>query len=261
MDHEGIRIFMTNERREVGLKYRINDDPGIQETKVFFEDTPGLLLDRLGLKGNWHVVDREGRQFPDNDALYTFATGLDAHEVNLRQGTKLALKKGRSTRKPEDEREGVMVQFGPQTQEFARNVHHTYQETLVAARSALGLPETWQIITIRAEEDRIVIICAEGGTLFWFTEKECPHLNTFKDGLREAARKVTPGMWTVKKPILAPPLTIQTRSEKAAPKLKKVILQLGPSGDRDSGVLRRCDPVVPFGERLAEQLEIDSSKS
>jgi hypothetical protein len=182
---------------------------------VGLDEIPKSLLERLGPQKGWFILDNTGRRFPDNDALFTFVSSPDVHPLSLRQDLHLDVKKTPGVTKPEDKREVVLVQFGDYTHKFKKNYCKSYQEAVDRARDVLGLPGTWRIAVIRAEEDRILMMCVEGGNPFWFAEKASPPLETSKDKLREAARRVTPGPWTVEKAAPAPPLTIQTRAKAA----------------------------------------------
>jgi hypothetical protein len=137
------------------------------------------------------------KKIPDNDALFTFVSSPDVHPLSLRQEIHLDAKKIRGVSKPENKREIVAVQFGDYTHEFKKNDCKLYQEAIARARRILELPETWEIAVVRAEEDRVIVMCVEGRNPFWLSEKVYPPLETLKDKLREAARRVTPGTWTV----------------------------------------------------------------
>jgi hypothetical protein len=126
---------------------------------IHFEENPRSLLDRLGFRSNWHVVDSSGKRFPDNDFLSTFASTDEAATVNPREGVRLASTKIRGAAKAEDRREAIFVQCGDLGQEFRKGQIKTYAEAVAEARSILRLKDPWKIAIVMAEEDRIIINC------------------------------------------------------------------------------------------------------
>jgi hypothetical protein len=81
----------------------------------------------------------------------------------------------------------VEVKFGDEKMEFERTVCKSCLSLVTENLEPFHLPESWQIAVIRAEEDRIIIECADGADYFWFPEKARPPLKQDQDRLREAA--------------------------------------------------------------------------
>jgi hypothetical protein len=91
-----------------------------------------------------------------------------------------------------DNREKIEVRFGDEKLEFEKGPDSRYLRLVEENRGFQGLPDSWKIEVVRAEEDRIIIECADGATTFWFTEELGPPLDATKDKLREAANDVPP---------------------------------------------------------------------
>jgi hypothetical protein len=191
---------MKNRRRE------INEEPGEFEVSVYLEDTTRSLLEKLGLHKVWFIADRDGRSFLDNDHLFAYMSSPNPQPLRVKQGLQLDAKKTREATKPEDKREAVLVQFGDLIYEFKKNECKAYQEAVHRARVVFNLTEAWKIATVRAEEDRIVIVWVKGSNPFWDAEKAYPPLEIAKDRVRNAAISVPAGTWVIKKPAPAPRL-------------------------------------------------------
>jgi hypothetical protein len=56
-DQEGIRLVMTNSRKETELKYYLDDGTEVSEIKINEEDTPQTVTAKVGKKDNYFVVD------------------------------------------------------------------------------------------------------------------------------------------------------------------------------------------------------------
>lgn len=79
------------------------------------------LLEKLGLRNGRSIVDKNGRRFPDNDALFTFVSSPDVYQLSIRQGLHLDAKNIRGVNKPEDRKEVAAVQFGDYFHKFKKN--------------------------------------------------------------------------------------------------------------------------------------------
>jgi hypothetical protein len=124
-----------------------------------------------------------------------------------------------------------VVTFDGEKAVFARKMHRTYAKLVEDGREQFGKSEDWKIERIRAEEDKIIVECAEGADQSWFTEKTCLTLRLSEDGIYQAATRVPPGMWGKASPVN--PTAMITRARAAAASKKKrlqVILQLLPEG-------------------------------
>jgi hypothetical protein len=120
-----------------------------------------------------------------------------------------------------------IVVFGDEKAVFARELHRSYAKLVGDGREQFGKSEDWKIERMRAEEDRIIIECAEGADPFWFSEKTCPSLRLSEDGIYQAATRVSPGMWGKAAP--TNPVGMPTRAKTAAASKKRkvdVILQV-----------------------------------
>jgi hypothetical protein len=92
-DHDEIRIIMMNACREVTMRYTENDEPEEKKIQICWEDTPKRVLERLGHKTGWFMVDAAGCRFPDNDALYAFFSSPGSRALNIRHGVSLMRRK------------------------------------------------------------------------------------------------------------------------------------------------------------------------
>jgi hypothetical protein len=116
------------------------------------------------------------------------------------------------------------------------------------SRRAHGLPETWQIAYVRAEDDRIIVVCEDGANPFWFSEKMCPPIKLTQDKIYTAALRVPPGSWGTVDSAQPQMTTMLTRSRAASgkPTTFHVILQVRPAGDLcDLGEISEFDEAVP----------------
>jgi hypothetical protein len=125
-----------------------------------------------------------------------------------------------------DNRMKNVVVLGDEKATFARELHLSYSKLVEDGREQFGKSEDWKIERVRADEDRIILECAEGVDPFWFTEKTCPPLRLSEDGIYQAAARVQPGMWGKAPP--TNPAAMLTRARAPGPKKKKVdvILQV-----------------------------------
>jgi hypothetical protein len=61
-DQEGIRITMTDNRKEITMSYVEVESTEIKETRICCKDTTRPVLERLGFKSQYHIVDIAGRR-------------------------------------------------------------------------------------------------------------------------------------------------------------------------------------------------------
>jgi hypothetical protein len=135
-DDEGIRIVMTNKRREVMMRYTENDNPGILAVMM------RKVMDRLGRKTGRYLVDTVGRRFPDNDALYTYFSQPGCYPIRMVQGFHLDNTTTRAVSKPEDKIERIEVHFGDVKQKYERHEWRSYVPMVARARLDNHFPET-----------------------------------------------------------------------------------------------------------------------
>jgi hypothetical protein len=86
---------MTNRRKEVSLRYSTELDPEIKEVKISEDDTPKMIVEKLGLKGSWFVADVTRHPFGENDSLFRYATFLGNAPVMILHASALASQKFR----------------------------------------------------------------------------------------------------------------------------------------------------------------------
>jgi hypothetical protein len=106
-DHEGVRIVMTNKRKEVELRYKTNENPEVKEMVIYEEDTPQSVIERSGRKGNVFVVDSMGNPFGKTDGLFRYATGREAPPVTIMHGSGMSTMKNRNPTVNKDNRIGI----------------------------------------------------------------------------------------------------------------------------------------------------------
>jgi hypothetical protein len=242
-DHEGIKIVLTNRRKEVGLRYSLDDEPEIKEVVIYEDDTPGSVMSRPGKRDNYYVVDMNDKPFDRTDSLFGYATLKGAQPVRVKHRAKMSTMK--TPRK--DNREKVEVRFGDEKLEFERGVYKTHQWLVDEARSGNHLSESWKIVVVRAEEERIIVECSDGTDPFWFSEKTCPPLDPKGDKLRDAVALVPPGGWGKVSTATQAPMQTRAQAKAAVAKEFKVILQLSPSGERfDIGTVKAYDQALDF---------------
>jgi hypothetical protein len=70
--YEGIRTVVTYKRKEVTMRWFTDEDQEIKVTPVYLEDTPRPMLDRLGFKSAYHIVDIAGRRPSGNCSMSQF---------------------------------------------------------------------------------------------------------------------------------------------------------------------------------------------
>jgi hypothetical protein len=186
---------MTNKRKEVTLRYKVNEDPEIKELTIYEDDTPQSVVERSGRKGNFFVVDSLGNPFGKSDNLFGYATMRGAPPVTIMHGSGLRTMKTRNPTEKKDNRIRVEIRFGGENAVFERTTRLTYQQLLDQNREFFHLANTWQIAVVRAEEDRIIVERVEGTNPFWFSEKLCPPIQLTEDRIYQAARAVPPGKW------------------------------------------------------------------
>jgi hypothetical protein len=73
-DHKGVRIVMTNKRKEVTPRYRIGEEAEVHEMIVGENDTQPQAILRAGKQGNFYVADLNGVPFSTDDSLFGYAT-------------------------------------------------------------------------------------------------------------------------------------------------------------------------------------------
>jgi hypothetical protein len=106
-DHEGILLVMTNSRKQVPLRYRIEDEAEVREIQICQEDTPKSVLTRLKQLDNYFILDPENRRFETDDKLFAFATTKGVQPVRIRHGVRLSSIKARVRLDLRDNREKV----------------------------------------------------------------------------------------------------------------------------------------------------------
>jgi hypothetical protein len=94
--------------------------------------------------------------------------------VKILHGSALRTQKPRVKTPKKDNRALVGIRFGSEKFAFGRDRYPSYQRLLEETRSQISLPESWPITRIRAEDDFLIIECADGVDPFWFSEKACP---------------------------------------------------------------------------------------
>jgi hypothetical protein len=244
-DHEGIRLVVTNKRKEVTLRYCIGEEEEVHEMIVGESDTPSQAIVRTGKQGNFYVTDINGIPFSKEDSFFGYATFPGAPPVRILHGSALKTLKTRPPTAKKDCRIRVEIRFGDNVQSFGRATYSSYRDAIDDNRRAHALPDTWQVATIRAEEDRIIIMCEDGADPFWFSEKTNPPIKLALDKIYAAATRVPPGSWGV--PVIAQPqVSMLTRARAQNPIECHVVLQVRSTGDLfDLGTIEKFDDALP----------------
>jgi hypothetical protein len=153
------------------------------------------------------------------------------------------------------------VRFGGDVMIYDREVYRSYKDAIEDNRLAHNLPDTWHVATIRAEDDRIIIVCEDSADPFWFTEKLNPRLKLSLDRIYQAAVRVRPGTWGNHHAFNAPVPTFQPASSMLTPSRAAsgkfvtchVVLQVRPTGDLyDLGEIAVFDEAVPAAMQRGE---------
>jgi hypothetical protein len=165
-DHEGVRIVMTNKRKEMTLRYTSGDDAEVHEMLIGENDTPPQAILKAWKQGNFYMLDSNGIPFAKEDSLFGYATSSDALPVQIRDGSALRTLKTRALTPKRDNRIRVECRFGNDEQVFERSVYASYKDLVDDNRREHGLPDSWQIASVRAEDDRIIVVCEDGGNPF-----------------------------------------------------------------------------------------------
>jgi hypothetical protein len=231
-DCEGIRLVMTNRRKEVLMRYHTELDPTIKEVSFTEDDTPKMILAKLNLKDNFFITDSNGNPFGNDDSLFGYCTLRENPPVQVLHGSALRTRKARVLTPKKDNRVKTEIRMGDERTIFARGVQSTDAQALADGRVMFNLPETGQLERVRVEEDRTIVECAEGVDSSWFTEKTCPPLKLTEDKIYQDATRVPPGGWG--RVIQSNPVTMLTRARATAEKQMKkvqVILQNITSGE------------------------------
>jgi hypothetical protein len=121
-DHEGVRIVMTNRRKEAVLRYQIGDEPEVLEMKVSEIDTPPQIILRSGKQGNFHVADQSGTPFAKDDNIFGYATNEINPPVKILHGSALRTRKPRLPTPKKDGRMKVETRFGGDVMSFDREI-------------------------------------------------------------------------------------------------------------------------------------------
>jgi hypothetical protein len=162
---------------------------------IGMNDTPLSFRIKIGKKDNYHVMDPNGQEFPNDGNLFSYASMDGARPVNVIHGLNAGTGKKRVPSHLKDNSERIEVRFGDRKVVLTKGSRKTYLTAFDEAREAESIPDSWKIATVRADEGRIIIIGEDGVNPFWFREKLYPPLDETKDRLREAARKVPHGSW------------------------------------------------------------------
>jgi hypothetical protein len=140
-DHEGIRLVMTNKRKEVELRYMFEHDTEAKEVLISEDDTPKMITTKVGKKENFHVVDPRGNPSGQDDSLFGHATMSGALPVRIVHGSALRTNKTRVKSARKDNRAKMVIKSKEEKQEFDRPVYPTHRRSLEDCREAIGLPE------------------------------------------------------------------------------------------------------------------------
>jgi hypothetical protein len=119
-DHEGIRLVMTNKRKEIELRNLLDEETEVHEISVCWEESPTSLLTKLGKRDNYFVVDANDKPFAVTDNLFTFATTKGVQPVRIKHGLKMTTLKTRVQLPLKDNREKVEIRFGDEKLEFEK---------------------------------------------------------------------------------------------------------------------------------------------
>jgi hypothetical protein len=144
-------------------------------------ETPPQVTVRAGKQGNFYVADLNGIPFAKKDSMFGYATFPGVPPFRILHGSALKTLKTRPPTPKKDCRTRVELRFGTEIQSFERTVYSLYKEAVDDNRRAHALPESWQIASVRAEEDRIIIFCEDRANPFWFSEKMCPPIKLMHD--------------------------------------------------------------------------------
>jgi hypothetical protein len=164
-----------------------------------------MVIVKLRYEQNFWVADTNGHPFGDGDRLFGTVTPK------------------------KDNRMRNLVIFGDEKAVFARELHRSYVKLVEEGRAQFGKSGDWKIERIHAEEDRIIVECAEGADSSWFSEKMCPPLRLSEDGIYQAATRVPPGMWGKAAP--PSPVGMLTRARAAAKNDERQVILATPSGE------------------------------
>jgi hypothetical protein len=220
-DREGIRLVMTNRRKEVLLRYHTELDQTIKEVSITEDDTPKMILMKLNLKDNYFITDHNGNPFGVDDSLFGYCTFQSNPPVQVLHGSALRTRKARVAIPKKDNRTATEIRLGDEHTSFARGVQTTYAKLLADGKEMFNRSENWQIERVRAEEDRIMVECAIDADASWFTEKACPPMKLTEDKIYQDATRVSPGVWG-RAVQVDPPVMLARARAAAEKKLKKV---------------------------------------
>jgi hypothetical protein len=82
-DHKGIRLIMTNDRKEVELRHIIDGESEAKEIVIGYNESPTSFLTRIGKRDNFHVLDACGQEFQVTDNLFSYATTNGGQPVRI----------------------------------------------------------------------------------------------------------------------------------------------------------------------------------
>jgi hypothetical protein len=237
---------MTNKRKDVVLRYSFGNTTEVHEVLIGENDTPPQVTLKVGKQGNFYVVDPNGVPFGKDDSLFGYATTQEALPVQILHGSALRTLKTRALTPKKDNRIKVECRFGDEKQCFERSAYQSYKDLVEDNCRAHSLPDSWQIASVREEDDRIIVVCEDGANPFWFIEKMCPALKIMQDKIYANATRVPPGSWSAPAGV-QPQIAMFARARAAAgPKPCHVVLQVRPAGDLyDLGEISEFDEAVP----------------
>jgi hypothetical protein len=218
-DANGIRIAMTNRKKEVIMRYHTELDPTIKELPISEDETPATALLKLKVGQNFHLVDNHRVLFAANDSLFGYCSVIENPPIELIHGSVPHSRKARELTKKKDGRIKLEIRYGDERAIFARGVQKTYAKVAADAKDYWSIADPVHISCVRAEDDRIIVECATGIDAPWFTEKACPPLELEKDRIYQDAAKGQVGGWGTA-PQQAP---MMTRARQAAVRIKKVV--------------------------------------
>jgi ribonuclease HI len=216
-DANGIRMVMTNRRKEVMMRYCTEHDRTIKEVSISEDDTPASVLLKLRAESNFHITDDKGRPFAMDDNLFGYCTSAANPPLKLLHGSALATKKTREPTKKKDNRIVTEIRCGDEKTTFARGLQPNYAKAVVDAKAHFGIADAVFIEKVRAEDDRIIIECGVGIDAPWFTEKACPPLKISEDRIYQESTGV--GGWGT----APPPNRMMTRARTAEVRKVKLV--------------------------------------
>jgi hypothetical protein len=73
-DADGIRIMMTNRRKEIPMRYSAGADRETKEIPISEDDTPRAILLRLKAASNFYLADADGRPFDMEDWIFGYCS-------------------------------------------------------------------------------------------------------------------------------------------------------------------------------------------